>query len=125
MKQQRYTIGELAALTGVSRRTVRFYVQRGLIPPPLGAGRGSFYTDEHLGLIRGIRSRQAAPAPCSPSYTSPTKPARRVAVTRIELDHGVTIELSAGLPVPSDRVLGEIARILMTGECTSVSEEER
>jgi hypothetical protein len=38
------SIGELADATGVSRRTVRFYVQRGLIDPPVGLGRASHYT---------------------------------------------------------------------------------
>ncbi|MBA2355458.1 MAG: MerR family DNA-binding transcriptional regulator, partial [Acidobacteria bacterium] len=38
-----YAIGDLAALGGVSRRTVRYYVQGGLIPPPEGLGRGNHY----------------------------------------------------------------------------------
>jgi len=55
---RKYTIAELAGLTGVSRRTVRFYVQRGLVPAPLGAGRGHYYTEDHLTRIRAIRQLQ-------------------------------------------------------------------
>jgi len=33
---KRFSVGELAELGGVSRRTVRYYVQEGLIPAPLG-----------------------------------------------------------------------------------------
>ena len=56
--EKRYSISELAELTGISRRTVRYYVQRKLIPPPLGAGRGHFYTDAHVKRIGKIRNLQ-------------------------------------------------------------------
>ena len=49
-----YTIGELASLSGVNRRNVHFYVQQGLLPPPLGAGLGARYSDEHLLCLRAI-----------------------------------------------------------------------
>jgi len=52
------SIGELSEAAGVSRRTIRYYVQRGLIPPPMGAGRGHYYTAVHLERLRQIRSLQ-------------------------------------------------------------------
>jgi len=55
---RKYSIGELAELAGVSRRTIRYYVQRGLVPPPLGAGRGHYYTGEHLQLLLSIKLLQ-------------------------------------------------------------------
>lgn len=55
---QRFSIGELAELTGISRRAVRFYVQRGLIPHPLGAGRGHYYTEDHLQRLLSIKLLQ-------------------------------------------------------------------
>ncbi len=51
----RYSIGELVQATGVSRRTVRFYVQTGLLPPPKGAGRGHYYEAEHFERLIRIR----------------------------------------------------------------------
>lgn len=51
----RYTIGELVQATGVSRRTIRYYVQLGLVPPPKGAGRGHYYEEEHLERLNRIR----------------------------------------------------------------------
>ena len=51
-----YSIGELAAAGGVSRRTVRFYVQRGLLAPPLGLGRGARYGQAHLERLLEIRA---------------------------------------------------------------------
>ncbi len=56
----RYTIDELAQLAGVTRRTVRYYVSRGLLPPPEGLGRGPHYTQEHLLRLEEIRNRQLA-----------------------------------------------------------------
>ena len=54
----RYAIGDLAELGGVSRRTVRYYVQEGLIPAPFGVGRGSHYGREHLDQLLEVKSLQ-------------------------------------------------------------------
>jgi len=48
MTQSEYTIQELSELTGLPRRTIHFYVQQEIIPPPEGAGLGAYYTDNHL-----------------------------------------------------------------------------
>jgi hypothetical protein len=53
-----YSIGELAERAGVSRRAVRFYVQRGLLPEPVGVGRGAHYTDEHLRRLKEVKELQ-------------------------------------------------------------------
>ncbi len=58
-----YSIGELAALGGASRRTVRYYVQRGLLEAPTGLGRGRHYTDRHLDTLVRIRELQQAGRP--------------------------------------------------------------
>jgi DNA-binding transcriptional MerR regulator len=54
-----YSIEELADAAGVSRRTVRYYVQRGLLPPPTGLGRGRHYTSTHLRQLLWVRDEQA------------------------------------------------------------------
>jgi DNA-binding transcriptional MerR regulator len=56
----RYAIGDLARLAGVSRRTVRYYVQENLIPAPLGVGRGDHYGPEHLERILRVKTMQEA-----------------------------------------------------------------
>ena len=53
-----YGIDELANRAGVSRRTVRFYVQRGLLHAPRGLGRGRHYTEQHLQRLIRIRTLQ-------------------------------------------------------------------
>jgi DNA-binding transcriptional MerR regulator len=54
------SIGDLADAAGVSRRTVRFYVQQRLLPAPLGRGRGRHYDPSHLARLRRIGELQAA-----------------------------------------------------------------
>ena len=58
-----YGIKELAELGGVTRRTVRYYVQRGLLPTPLGTGRGPHYTPAHLERLIQIRQLQETGVP--------------------------------------------------------------
>jgi DNA-binding transcriptional MerR regulator len=55
-----YGVEDLAERAGVSRRTVRYYVQRGLLPAPLGFGRGKHYTEAHLATLVRIRELQEA-----------------------------------------------------------------
>ncbi len=56
----RFTAKGLAHLCGISERTVRFYVEEGLLPPPSGRGRGAHYAEDHLTRLRLIRAMQQA-----------------------------------------------------------------
>jgi DNA-binding transcriptional MerR regulator len=49
---------ELARLAEVSPRTVRYYLQQGLLPAPVGRGPGAHYTGAHLARLRLIRAWQ-------------------------------------------------------------------
>jgi DNA-binding transcriptional MerR regulator len=60
MEADMMNIAELAAAAGLSRRAIRFYVQRGLISPPHGRGRGHHYDNEHLEQLKRIRDLQVA-----------------------------------------------------------------
>jgi len=53
-----WTLAELAEMTGLSRRTIRYYISRGVLPGPLKAGRGSRYGAEHVERIGRIRELQ-------------------------------------------------------------------
>lgn len=58
-----FGVDELAERGGVSRRTVRYYIQRGLLPPPRGLGRGKHYTEAHLSTLVRIRELQEGAVP--------------------------------------------------------------
>jgi DNA-binding transcriptional MerR regulator len=49
-----YSLNELTQATGVTPRTVRYYVSEGLLPPPVAAGPRSHYTESHLQRLRLI-----------------------------------------------------------------------
>jgi DNA-binding transcriptional MerR regulator len=48
MENVDYSIQELCDRTGLPRRTIHFYSQQGLLPPPQGAGLGARYGWQHL-----------------------------------------------------------------------------
>jgi DNA-binding transcriptional MerR regulator len=50
-----YTLEELASLSGLSLRTVRFYIQQGLLPGPDTRGKNARYTKEHLERLELIQ----------------------------------------------------------------------
>ncbi len=58
VEDRKWTLLELAAEAGIPARTVRFYIARGLLPGPAGAGRGAAYGEAHLERLRQIRSLQ-------------------------------------------------------------------
>jgi Ca-activated chloride channel family protein len=57
-KEGRWKLEELADRAGVSPRTVRYYVQRGLLPAPRFQGRDTVYSAEHLARLKAIRRLQ-------------------------------------------------------------------
>ena len=52
------TIDELAARTGTTVRTVRFYASQGLLPPPTRRGRLAYYDSRHRMRLDLVRSLQ-------------------------------------------------------------------
>lgn len=53
-EQREYRMEELAELAGITVRTLRFYRERKLIPPPRREGRIAWYDDHHLARLRTI-----------------------------------------------------------------------
>lgn len=53
--EKKITIDELSALSGFSRRAIRYYIQIGLLEPPAGRGKGGFYNDSHLTKLKQIK----------------------------------------------------------------------
>lgn len=58
IEDRSFDIEELAALTATPVRTIRFYIQEGLVPRPSGAGRGARYGPGHLEALFAIRRWQ-------------------------------------------------------------------
>ena len=107
-----YSIGELAGATGLTRRAIRFYVQRGLLPPPSGRGRGRHYGREHVERLQQVKELQIAghaleaikcilddeaqPPARTNTRRNKTRAARRLTAqlwTRVQLAEGVELQL--------------------------------
>ncbi len=138
-EEARYGVEELAELLNrevadprdeVSRRTIRYFVQEGLLQEPYGLGRGKHYGAEHLQRLRDIRelqkkglslsevrerlarpsrggadlrpSRAAAARPSGPAVSSSSP------WTRVELLPGVELHVCGQYRLPGARELVEL-----------------
>ncbi len=101
-----FGIDELCALTGVVRRTVRFYTQKGLLDPPEGAKRGAHYTRRHLEQLLLIRKWQQAGVSLERigrllrgevgALPPPTEPGTVEVWSRVTLRPGLEVHLEPG-----------------------------
>ena len=57
---QEFTINELCTLADLSTRTVRFYIQQGLVSRPQGEKKGAKYSAVHLDQLLSIKKWQTA-----------------------------------------------------------------
>lgn len=55
MDSQRFSLTELCALTELPVRTVRYYIQTGLVDRPIGETRAAYYTANHAEQLVAIR----------------------------------------------------------------------
>ena len=55
-----FTLDEIATLVDVPPRTVRYYIQKGLIDRPEGIGKGASYTERHVEQLLHVRKWQQA-----------------------------------------------------------------
>ena len=55
-----YSLDDLAARAELPARTVRYYIQLGLVDRPVGVGKGAHYTPRHLEQLLHIRKWQLA-----------------------------------------------------------------
>jgi hypothetical protein len=112
--QELYNADELADLGGVTRRTVRYYVQEELIPPPLGVGRGRHYGRSHLERLLEVKAQQEAglsldqirarrtPAPGGGRpEPRPPQPFPRSTWRRLSLAPGVELHVSHDVRLPA------------------------
>lgn len=52
------SLADLATESGLTQRTIRYYISRGLLEGPARGGRGAFYTTEHVKRLREIQDEQ-------------------------------------------------------------------
>lgn len=128
---------------GVTRRTVRYYVQEGLLPAPRGVGRGDHYGQEHLerllrvkGLqergrtLEEIRRELMAPSPKGGApvdhKVTVDLSIPRGAWVRLNVAPGIEVHVASGLRLPPPGRLAELAALCreLFGERPSSIEED-
>jgi AcrR family transcriptional regulator len=63
-KQKLYRMAKLAQLSGLPRRTIHFYIQSGLLHPPMKTGKTmAYYDDGHLKKLKLIQKEKALGTP--------------------------------------------------------------
>ena len=117
MERKSYTIEELGELTGYTRRTIRYYVQEGLIDPPAGRGRGGYYYDSHIQQLLQIKSFQekgigitAMVSLMKKETMEPVLPSREVMI-RYEIVPGIEVNISREMEIKEPKKILEIIRI--------------
>lgn len=101
--RKEFKLGELAAVAGVSPRTVRLYIAKGVLRGPIRAGRDAAYTREHLEGIRRIQELQAQGLTLAEIRLRQSgdpkdgRMARPVPFWRFEVTPDVTVEVRGGL----------------------------
>lgn len=91
-------LSELAEAADVAARTIRYYVQRGLLPAPEFRGKDTAYGADHLLRLRAIRRLQQAHLPLDEIQV------RLESATRAELERmaaGDTLGVAIAPAVPS------------------------
>jgi len=120
-EEVRYGVQDLADLADVSRRTVRYYVQEGLIPAPLGVGRGRHYGRAHLERLLQVKALQAAgrtlddvraafaDGGSAPRANRETPAPERSVWRRLQLAPGVELHVAGHVKLPGPARLHELA----------------
>ncbi len=104
--EKKYTFEELCAITGVSSRTLRYYIQIGLVDKPIGQTRGAHYLSLHLEKILRIkqlteagisleRIREVLAGEPMPLPERVKKPGEISVCTHLWVGEGIELQVSA------------------------------
>ena len=101
-----YSIADLARLSGVTPRTVRYYVAQGLLPSPEQAGPSTRYGEGHLARLRLIRRLQREHLPLAEIR------ARLALVGDDEVERLLVADVDRSLEPSQDRALAFVQDLM-------------
>lgn len=108
LEDRAYSLGELCATAGVPQRTVRYYIQLGLVDRPEGAGRGAHYLQRHLDQLLWVVASQRKGLSLETIAELATQPAKKIAIapsrapgsvdvwSRLFIEEGVELHIEPG-----------------------------
>jgi DNA-binding transcriptional MerR regulator len=133
---QHFTADELATLANVPRRTLRYYIQLGLVDRPVGETRAAYYTRQHLKRLLEIRdytdqgfslerisellSRDAA----APPAASASRAGSITVQSHIHLANGVQLVVEPGQASLTPEQLRRFARAAIAAYARVVDDEQ-
>lgn len=106
-----HTIDELAQLSEMSSRTIRFYNTQGLLPPPVMRGRVAYYGQEHILVLQIIRDLKE-------QYHLPLEAIKRLLEVRAregEVQMNLALKQRLFRPVGQEVQLSQEEFLLQTG----------
>lgn len=133
----RYDAEELATLANVPRRTLRYYIQLGLVDRPIGETRAAVYTWQHLRQLLEVRElteqglsleqiaerRRARP---DDAQTSPSTRAGTLSVrTHLQLADGVELVIEPGTARLTPEQLRRFAREALAAYARAASHTDQ
>jgi len=122
---QSFSLDELCTLTNLPRRTVRYYIQLGLVDRPQGETRAARYSQTHLDQLllvkkwsqEGLsleRIRELQQAASEPSLPQPVRRPGSIEVwSHLLLDHGVELKVEPNTAGLSPEQLRELLKRCM------------
>ena len=117
METKKYFIDYLSEITGYNRRTIRYYIQEGLLEPPAGRGRGGFYYDSHVKQLLKIKELQGQGIAISSiasllreKTAEPEMPKREVMV-RYGISPGIELVVGREIEIKEQRKIAELISI--------------
>jgi DNA-binding transcriptional MerR regulator len=132
-----YSADELAALSGLPRRTIRYYIQLGLVDRPVGETRAAHYGWQHLSQLLRIRElteggysldqiSRMLQAPVAPSAPSGPAPGTISVQSQVHLAQGLALTIDPGLANLSTEQIRALARdVLGAYQRLTHQEDER
>lgn len=105
MDSKKFTFEELCTLSGLTSRTLRYYIQIGLVEKPLGNTRAAHYVSSHLDKILRIkqltesgisleRIRDVLSGESLPVPEAPKKPGHIEVRSHLHIDKGIELQIS-------------------------------
>lgn len=133
---QNFTLDQLCTLVDLPRRTVRYYIQLGLVDRPGGSNRGAFYTERHGEQLLAVKKWREAGVSleriaeilsgASEALTAlrAPRPGEIAVWSRVTLANGLELHLEPGRAGLTPEQARELARIVLEGYQNLVNTKE-
>ncbi len=124
MTTKTFTANELSQLTDIPKRTVRYYIQLGLVDRPIGETKAAYYVDTHLDQLIRVkrltedkvpleRIRQVMNGEVEAPPISTRKPGSIEVKTHVHVLPGVEIQISPELSGLSPEQIRMLLKVVM------------